>query len=202
MLNIFDQIDTYFKDQSIDNTTQFEHVGNYYRDKTFCFDSDEVGNNCFLSTNDKKNFELLKDFKKYDWIQKWKSGWDTDDFSYENINIDNQALNACITYINNNLKELGLNSNCVNNLEELKKLLKDKRANYKFVSEMFESIFSEKIYDMKYKNKNKNYLDEYRNLFEFKKLSEMKNYNNFMKTDVIIRFLKIILIVQMLCKAD
>ena len=104
MLNMFTQIDAYFKDQSLDNPTCFEKKGNYYQDETFCFDSDEVGKNCFLSWNDKKKFELLKDFKINDWIQKWKSGWDTDNFSYEGININNKDLNSYISYINNNYK--------------------------------------------------------------------------------------------------
>ena len=104
------QIDTYFKDQSLDNSNCFEKKGNYYQDKTFCFDSDEVEKNCFLSSDDKKNFELLKDLKENVWIQAWKSGWDNDNFSYEGINIDNKDLNLCNSYINNNYLELGLNS--------------------------------------------------------------------------------------------
>ena len=179
MLNMFTQIDTYFKDQSLDNPTCFEKKGNYYRDKTFCFDSNEVGKNCFLSSDDKKNFELLSDLKKNDWIQRWKSGWDTDNFSYEDININNKDLNSCISYINNNYRELDLNSNCVRNLDELKEILKEKTDNYMFISKIFDIVFSEKIYDIKYKNKNEEYLKEYRNLFEYKKISEMPNYNNY-----------------------
>ena len=173
------QIDTYFKDQSLDNSNCFEKKGNYYQDKTFCFDSDEVEKNCFLSSDDKKNFELLKDLKENVWIQAWKSGWDNDNFSYEGINIDNKDLNLCNSYINNNYLELGLNSNNVQNLDELKEILKKKRDDYRFVSKIFDIVFSDKIYDVKYKNKNEEYLKEYRNLFEYKRISEMPNYNNY-----------------------
>ena len=176
---MFKQIDTYFKDQSLDNPNCFEKKGNYYRDKTFCFDSDEVEKNCFLSSDDKKNFELLKDLKENNWIQKWKSGWDTDNFSYEGININNKGLKLCISYIYNNYKEFSLNLNCVKNLDELKEILKKNRDNYRFVSKIFDIIFSEQIYDIKYKNKNEEYLKEYRNLFECKRISEMSNYNNY-----------------------
>ena len=179
MSTIFDKVDKYFKEQNLDDPNQFEFDGNYYKDKTFCFDSHEVGKNCFLSSEDKKNFDLVKSFKRYDWIQKWKSGWSADNFSFENFNIDTNELNSCISFINKNHEDFDLNPNCVNNLEELKQLLRDKIDKYDFISEIFDIIFSEKIYNTIYRNNNEKYIEEYRNLFEYKKISEMKNYNNY-----------------------
>ena len=179
MSTIFEKVDKYFKEQNLDDPNQFEFDGNYYKDKTFCFDSHEVGKNCFLSSEDKKNFDLVKSFKRYDWIQKWKSGWSVDNFSFENFNIDTNELNSCISFINKNHEDFDLNPNCVNNLEELKQLLRDKIDKYDFISEIFDIIFSEKIYNTIYRNNNEKYIEEYRNLFEYKKISEMKNYNNY-----------------------
>ena len=147
MSTIFEKVDKYFKEQNLDDPNQFEFDGNYYKDKTFCFDSHEVGKNCFLSSEDKKNFDLVKSFKRYDWIQKWKSGWSADNFSFENFNIDTNELKSCISFINKNHEDFDLNPNCVNNLEELKQLLRDKIDKYDFISEIFDIIFSEKIYN-------------------------------------------------------
>ena len=56
------EIEKTFKDQKIDE--DFELINGCYNDKTFTFNKYDANpnNNCFLSSNNDKNFKLLSDF--------------------------------------------------------------------------------------------------------------------------------------------
>ena len=173
----FSKISKTFNNQSINNSSQFERIGNSYRDKTFCFDSNNIKLNCFLSNDDKdninnRNFDLLQDLKLSSWVEEWKEGFQNENYDYKNFPINDMDLNESFNYINANWNNLDLDPSVKKkSLDNLKRILNLKKKDNNFLEEIFKLIFSKKLYKEIYRNRNEKYLEVYRNLFEYKRIS-------------------------------
>ena len=175
----FSQIKKIFKDQNKDDN--FTVNNNHYIDKTFCLNTRDIESNCFLSDDDNKNFELLKDFLKIDW--KYKSNItkiNENQYNFQ-VNLSNAFKEIQKTPI---LKdEIKTEENWIRywkyyliyqKNEQGRKFSANQIEKLKDIA--FEEMYIPQIKE-KFFNSNKidNYLKEYKRLFEWKSISQIKN---------------------------
>ena len=141
----FSQIKEIFENQTKEK--DFEKRGSHYRDKTFYFDKDQMNeeNNCFISKNQAKNFELLEDFLKDEWFEEWKNN----DYTYKNFIADNNDLTLIFNFLQNLVKFKQLNITeiyWINNWKEIIKNNKDIEYKNKNLEELiFSLVFIPKL---------------------------------------------------------
>ena len=168
----FKKIQNTFKNQT--KEFDFEKIGTHLKDKTFTFDSKCVDNNCFLSDNDENNFDLLSDYFKDNWLDKWKRK----DYSYKNMEVSSLELEKA--YKKFKASDDYLVKNIINKITEnewknnWKNIL---RSNNNLEEIVFKTIFlpKRKHHYNNHPNKIEKYLKKYEKLFYFKSLSELNH---------------------------
>ena len=162
----FSQIEEIFDNQTKD--VNFEKINNHYKDKTFRFDINDQDEktNCFLSKDNEKNFDFLKDAKRDEWLKEWK------DNNYKKC----QSFGVRDIDLESSFKILG-------EFDETKfitkKMWKDnwkdiikKIKNDNDLQNLFDIIFEPRL-KQKYKNKSQ-YLEAIDNIYEYKSISKIK----------------------------
>ena len=173
----FSRIEKVFKDQSIEK--DFEKIGNHYRDKTFRFERNTpMEFNCFFAKtrNLYYNYDLLKDLKLDDWVKEWKSGWDYDNYEYKNLPVTQADLDRCYSLIQNNYKKLKITED---DWKNWKKVLKEKKNEYKFIEDVFVKLFDVNLFYKIYYDKNEKYLEEFNKTYYFQSISELNDKHKY-----------------------
>ena len=173
MSSFFMYIKKTFLNQSKED---FEIVGEaeekHYKDKTFCFESEKVENNCFISLLKEKNYEFFKDMMFYCYFGEWKKK----DYSYPEFNIKKTDLNPILTY--EYIQKLNSKKNknyqidkydWTNNWERI--LKEDEEEKLK--KDIFEEFALKKIFNY-FKDNIPELIKEYEKLFEIHSISECK----------------------------
>ena len=150
--------------------------GEHYKDKTFTFEAKDIKNNCILSSDYEKNFELLESLKLYDYIKYWRKN----DYSYPKFDIKKEDFDPKITFkyvkeFNSFVKEDKYKMN-----EETWINKWETRLRYKVYENLKVTIFREigipkiKAY---LKGKNEELLKEFDDVVEVHSLSECRRNN-------------------------
>ena len=197
----FSQIKDYFKNQTKEIDFIYNYNSNNYKDKTFRFEryDNQPQYNCFLSYfsngtfNNDNSFELLIDTFKEDWLEEWKKN--TYNLNKYRINIADKEFKDCydelknkFSYIKNNFSINYWKSNWKQILLQIKIDINDiNKKNYisinnKEFEEIEKTVFQimiipsiKKYYD----NSPDRYLEEYDQIFEWKRIPLNENYKIF-----------------------
>ena len=152
-----------------------------YKDKTFCFESSETKNNCFLSSYEDRQSKFLFDMRSDEYIDIWEKN----DYSYPQFGFKKEELNPIKTYdhikkLNERGKIFIIDENdWLNNWESI---LKDNNHK-KLKIEIFKEFPFVKIKNYFMKN-NSELLKEYEKIFEVHSISEcIKNKMNYLFYD-------------------
>ena len=135
----FSQIEEIFDNQT--REVNFEKINNHYMDKTFRFDINDhdTNTNCFLSHDNEKNFEFLKDVEILDWIEDWSKN------SYQNFqNFDIRDIDLESSFkIMKEFDESVEENQWKNNWKDI---IEKENKNEILIKKLFDEIFETKIF--------------------------------------------------------